>query len=327
LITADLKPQRPALKAGLFFRNSSCVLLLLLSVFGGSTTSAQDSLSHRDSLAILQASQPANPPAQPQIIPWRLATVASLTTLSYVGSYYLVLKKGWWSGEESGFHFANDFDYALNLDKLGHFYSGILISEFFYDALLWSGLNDFDSYLWGGLFSTLTHVGIDIKDGFAPEWGYSVWDVIAGTLGGFYPMGKHYIPAFAYIDFKMSYWQHSDAYFEQSNTDIWTDDYVNQTYWLSFKLNKMLPHNLAGFWPDILAPAAGLSVTPDTFRWQKQGQYEVYLSLDWDLEAAIKPQTHLGKRSVRYLNYVKWPSPTIQVFPETVYYLAFPLRF
>ena len=35
-----------------------------------------------------------------------------------------------------------------------------------------------------------THVAIDVKDGFAPKWGFSVFDVLSGTLGGFLPMAE-----------------------------------------------------------------------------------------------------------------------------------------
>jgi hypothetical protein len=32
-----------------------------------------------------------------------------------------------------------------------------------------------------------------MKDGYSPEWGFSIFDVLSGSLGGFYPMAKRYV--------------------------------------------------------------------------------------------------------------------------------------
>ena len=55
--------------------------------------------------------------------------VASLTVLAYGAAYGLVFAKGWWNDEHSHFHFENDFDYAMNLDKFGHFFGGVILGE------------------------------------------------------------------------------------------------------------------------------------------------------------------------------------------------------
>ncbi|MDR1759575.1 MAG: YfiM family protein [Fibrobacter sp.] len=258
--------------------------------------------------------------------PWRFAAMASLTSASFIAAYVFVFEKGWWDNEESSFHFENDFEYALNLDKLGHFMGGVLLSEVFYEGYRWSGVSEGYSYLFSGISASLVHVGIDIKDGYSPEWGFSIFDVLAGTLGGFYPMAKRYIPAFKYFDVKMSYWMNSKAYFRQSETDIVTDDYVNQTYWLSLKIHRLLPASIREYYPMWLAFAAGVSVNEDTFIRGRKGKREVYLALDYDFEA-FRPKSRLARQIVKFVNYIKFPAPTVQIYPERKFFWLYPIRF
>lgn len=265
------------------------------------------------------------------IKPYRLAGVASLATVSFIGSYYLVFKEGWWDSSGNSFHFENDFAYAKNIDKAGHFFSGVLLAEGFYDGFKWSGVSEFNSYLLAGSMASLTHVGVDIKDGFAPEWGYSVFDVLSGSLGGFYPMAKRYVPGFQFIDYKFSYWVNSTAYWDQpgEHTGIFTDDYSNQTHWLSLKVDRMLPRSVARYWPDWLAIATGVSVQDTIFKGSaglKAAKREIFIGLDWDLEGVVKPKSPIAKRIVRYLNYIKLPAPTVQVYPEKRILWLYPIE-
>ena len=68
--------------------------------------------------------QPAPDSAVDSLHYGRIAAVASLVGVAYAGSYYLIFKNGWWSQEGNHLHFENDFNYAQNTDKLGHFFCG-----------------------------------------------------------------------------------------------------------------------------------------------------------------------------------------------------------
>lgn len=263
----------------------------------------------------------------------KLVGVSSTLLLAYGAAYVFVFSKGWWDDDEGGdFHFENDFDYALNLDKFGHFFGGVVIADVFYEGYRWSGVSEFNSYLFAGLAAMSTHIAIDIKDGFAPTWGFSIFDVLSGTLGGFYPMAERYVPLFKYIDLKMSYWINSDAYYDQehsaSGSGIWTDDYVNQTYWLSIKPYRILPAAARKYYPSWLAFAAGLSIDEGVFIKDYKGtpHREVYIALDYDLEA-FRPQSRLARQAVKWLNLIKFPAPTVQVYPEVHWYWLYPIKF
>ena len=97
---------------------------------------------------------------------WKVGGVGALTLSSYAAAYVFVFAKGWWDNDSSHFHFENDFDYALNLDKFGHFAAGVILGESFYEGYRWAGLSEFKSYLFAGLSAMATHIAIDVKDGY-----------------------------------------------------------------------------------------------------------------------------------------------------------------
>ncbi|MCQ2104537.1 MAG: YfiM family protein [Fibrobacter sp.] len=261
----------------------------------------------------------------------RLATVVGLTATAYGAAYIFVFAKGWWGDQGSDFHFENDFDYALNLDKFGHFASGVAMGELFYEGYRWAGVSEFNSYLYAGLSAMSTHIAIDIKDGFAPKWGFSIFDVLSGSLGGFLPMAERYVPLFKYVDLKWSYWINSKAYYRwehAASNGVFTDDYVNQTYWASFKPYRLLPAAARKYYPSWLAIAAGLSIDDGVFIKHYEGtpHREVYIALDYDLEA-FRPQSRMARQAIKWLNYFKLPAPTVQVYPEVHWYLLYPIKF
>jgi len=306
-----------------------CAFLLMLSLVfpAAALSSPGDPLTWRDSTWDYRSEDSLD--IQPEIKPWRMAGVASLTLISYGAAYGFVLKKGWWGEKGQGFHFENDFDYALNLDKIGHFAAGVAFSEFFYEGYRWAGASEFQSYLFAGLSALATHIAIDIKDGFAPKWGFSIFDVLSGGLGGFLPMAERYVPLFKYIDLKWSYWINSQAYYNYEHNasgGIFTDDYVNHTYWLSLKPYRLLPEAARKYYPSWLAIAVGLSIDDGVYTGAKNPHREVYLAFDYDLEA-FRPQSRLARTIIKALNYFKLPAPTIQVYPKFNWYLLYPIKF
>ena len=309
-----------------------CAFLLMLSLVfpAAALSSPGDPLTWRDSTWDYRSEDSVD--LQLEIKPWRLAGVASFTLLAYGAAYGFVFKKGWWGDDERGFHFENDFDYALNLDKFGHFAAGVVIGETFYEGYRWAGASEFQSYLFAGLTALATHIAIDIKDGFAPSWGFSIFDVLSGGLGGFLPMAERYVPLFKYIDLKWSYWINTTIYYDKerhtAGGGVFTDDYVNQTFWLSVKPYRLLPEAARKYYPSWLAIAVGLSIDEKVFmkKPHPEPHREVYIAFDYDLEA-FRPQSRLARTIVKALNYFKLPAPTIQVYPEFHWYLLYPIKF
>ena len=303
------------------------VLVCVFVLFAGQSLAAPyDPPTWRDSTWDYRSEDPED--LQDEVSYVKVGAVASLTLIAYGAAYWLVFDKGWWDEQGNHFHFENDFDYALNLDKFGHFAAGVALGEGFYEGYRWAGVSEFQSYLFAGLSAMMTHIAIDVKDGYSPRWGFSVFDVMSGTLGGFLPMAERYVPLFKYVDLKWSYWINTKAYYRQSHTGVFTDDYCNQTFWASFKPYRMLPAGARKYYPSWLAIAAGLSIDEGVFIKDYEGtpHREVYIALDYDLEA-FRPQSRLARTLIKWLNYFKLPAPAVQVYPEYHWFLLYPIKF
>lgn len=310
------------------------IIALCLSAVTVFASAAEDSVSvpHWRDVSFDYRSEDPGADSLQKFSPLKFGGMVALTAATYGAAYGLVFAKGWWDEEGSHFHFENDFEYAKNLDKAGHFMAGYLVAEVFYQGYYLSGLTEFQSYAAAAISAMATHVAIDVKDGYSPEWGFSIFDVLSGTLGGLYPMAKRYIPAFNYIDIKWSYWINSRAYYRDSDTGVFTDDYCNETFWLSFKIHRMLPAAARKYYPAWLALAAGWSIDEGVFQKdengkRKKGHHEFYIALDYDMEGIFKPHERWARNLVRFINVIKLPAPTIQVYPDVKFFLLYPIKF
>ncbi len=260
----------------------------------------------------------------------RLALVAS-GAISVLGGSYIYVQKSWWSDAATDFHFddGTDFRYALNVDKGGHFFGGILVADLFQGSLQWAGLKEKQAYLYGGVMGSFVQLGIEMKDAYAPYWGFSVWDFGAGTIGAFVPYAERYWEPMKYIDFKISYYKRSNHYWDLGieqkpyappHPHAYQDDYINQTYWLSFFpfRERNMPLGISfGF---------GLDDTQylDATNTKRGGNNEFYVALDLDWHQILKKwDTPAGKKVKHWLNYIKLPAPTIRFSPTTEFHPFF----
>jgi len=268
-----------------------------------------------------------------EIKPARLAIIGSGIAATYTAIFFVFLKEGWWPGGENAQDFSfeslkNDFGYASNLDKFGHFYTGAVFSELFAMSYDWVGMSPFASVLWAGITLGVTQIAVEFKDGFSP-YGFSIYDAMAGTLGGFYAMGKRFVPAMQYVDYKWAYWSNYSGYWDSvrqhggegmggkwtGGNGVFVDDYYggNQTHWLSFKVAKMLPESAKTNYPQWLAFAFGWGIDEGYYIAERgRSSYEYYVSLDYDLEAVFNPQKTWSKNLVKMLNFVKFPAPAVR---------------
>ncbi len=294
------------------------------------------SLSYSQTNSALLADTTAQDSVEYKIKPVRLAIIGGSIATSYIAIYAIYLKEGWWS-EAAPFRFKNDFEYASNLDKFGHFYTGVIFSELFTMSYDWVGMSPFASTLWAGITLGFTQILIEFKDGFSP-YGYSTWDAVAGTLGGFYAMGKRFVPAMQYVDYKFAYWRNNREYWKVGGEDkggsltgadgVWVDDYYggNQTHWLSFKVGKMLPAGARDYYPGWLAFAFGWGIDDKRFDPEYlESRYEFYFSLDYDLEAIFQPKRTWSKNLITILNHVKFPAPAVRVYPKGTFFPVHPM--
>ncbi len=299
------------------------LLAMFVLFLAGATSIAQhetrDSTSRVGQPSVRDTTAPSLT-STPSINGWKLAAV-SAAAVSTLGASYLYLKETWWKDGTTAFHFDDgpDLRYARNLDKAAHFYGGLIGSDLFYGALRWTGMSKTTSLYTGAAFGTFVQFAIEFKDGFSPRWGWSWQDVAWGTVGSWYPLARHYWPFLKNVDFKWSYWRRSDRYFQVKQTGTWNDDYVNQTYWMSVKVNNLLPESVEPYWPDFLAVALGVGIDDD-YDGLGGGNIEIYLSLDYDLPRIFPSSSPLWEAVKHYLNYIHFPAPAVRLTPTAIWY-------
>lgn len=260
----------------------------------------------------------------------RLAITTS-GAAAVLGGSYLYIKNAWWSDQSSSFHFddGSDLRYARNIDKGGHFFGGLLVADLYQSSLKWSGVSEKKSYLYGAAMGSFIQLSIEMKDAYAPLWGFSLWDFGAGSIGAFVPYFEKYSTAADYIDFKFSYYKRSNSYWDlgiEQKPDAppykyaYQDDYVNQTYWISFYPLKKKNIDLG------IAIGFGLDDTQylNETKTKVGGNNEIYIALDYDMLQVLKKwNSPFAKKFKHILNYIKIPAPTIRIAPSAEFYPFF----
>ncbi len=250
----------------------------------------------------------------------RLALVggALVTTMTAIHIYQ---QNGWWKDNRAPFHFKEDFVYGLSVDKVGHFYGADVISFLVRKSLLWANLSDKQA-LWIGaggglLFQTFT----EMEDGFS-AWGFDRVDWLCNLGGALWAPARHHIPFLGTFDIKMSY-HPSDLLGNpggigfKGQKHLIIDDYEGQTFWLSMKIEDILPQTLRSTWPDFLCLALGYGArgvaTPDPHR-------VYFIAPDIDFTRLIPQSTPFLKTLGEALNFIHPPLPALRIHPTSIWY-------
>ena len=251
-----------------------------------------------------------------------------------LGGSYLYVQNSWWSEKQEPFHFDDgaDLTYALNVDKVGHFMGGLGASDVFSSSMKWAGMQEEQALWYGAAFGSGLQLAIEMKDAYAPYWGFSKWDLALGSAGSLFPVAQYYNDDLKAINFKFSYYKQSDIYWEldrqrekEPNKYAWQDDYPNQTYWLSVDVNHFTE---TCCWPDWLNLAIGFGLDDTQYLNENNtkmgGNNEWYIALDYDIPKMLKKwNSPTGKKVKHWLNYIHLPAPTIRISPKLEFYPLF----
>ncbi|CAI8325086.1 MAG: Uncharacterised protein [Cryomorphaceae bacterium] len=251
-----------------------------------------------------------------------------------LGGSYLYVENSWWSDKQIPFHFddGSDLTYALNVDKVGHFMGGLEAADFFSSSIQWAGMNERKSIWYGAAFGTGLQLAIEMKDAYAPYWGFSKWDLALGSAGSFWPVAQYYNTNLKAINFKFSYYKRSNIYWDldkqrgkETNKYAWQDDYPNQTYWVTLDINHFIE---TCCWPDWLNVAVGFGIDDTQYLNESNsktgGNNEWYIALDYDVPKMLKKwNSPTGKKVKHWLNYFHFPAPTIRISPKLELYPLF----
>ena len=253
---------------------------------------------------------------------WGRAAVIGGVLGATVTGIHIYQQNAWWQNQRTSFHFMNDPDYALNVDKAGHVFGGALGSFIGQKSLEWAGASR-STAVWGGFaMGALFELYVEFEDGFAQNWGFSPGDAIADVIGAAWPVVQYYVPYAEHLQPKFSYFP-SHAMRSGAHEGNAIDDYEGQTYWMGVHLHGLLPRTWQSYWPEWLGLAVGVSVRnmPDWTRTDNPPmERNLILALDYDMTKILPGDSWLMRTLKEGLNYIHFPSPAIRISPNFVSY-------
>ncbi|WP_078226040.1 DUF2279 domain-containing protein [Flavobacterium sp. LM4] len=246
-------------------------------------------------------------------------TEAALASVTLIG-----LNQIWYADyPKSNFHFINDNDEWLQMDKIGHFYSAYHLGRFGAEALNWSGASKKNQLIYGAGVGFAFLTAVEVLDGYSAEWGASSGDLIANATGTALYVSQELLWNEQRITPKFSF--HTTQYANKRPDKLGSSlneqilkDYNGQTYWLSVNLYSFAKETKIPKWLNVAFGYGAdgmlsgnnknenfvLAQNPENFR-------QIYLSFDVDL-AKINTKSHFFKTIFSVFNTIKIPAPTLE---------------
>ena len=223
---------------------------------------------------------------------------------------------------KSDFHFINDNNQWLQMDKLGHLYSTYHLGRVGAEMLQWSGASKKEQLIYGSTLGLGFLTVVEVFDGFSQEWGASSGDIIANVSGTALYVSQELLwkeqritPKFSFHQTKFAS-QRPETLGASLNEQI-LKDYNGQTYWLSFNIQSFTKDSFTPKWLNLAFgySGEGMLYGNDAEAIENgiiQNPYrQFYLSLDVDL-TKIETKSRFLKSLFSVFNTLKIPAPTLQ---------------
>lgn len=243
----------------------------------------------------------------------------SVVTLGFGLGVHFYQANAWWKDERTSFKIVNDWEYALWIDKIGHFYATSLMQHGFSAALEGADFN-LENAAWIGSSMALGfQLFVEIEDGFGPQWGFSPGDAVFDVLGAAWPLFQYYYPYLNNFKVKFSYYpvDLNKVSPTSGQRHILIDDYSGQKFWLSFRIKNLLPEGLSKNWPGWLNLALGYGVK--NLNGSGGGQKDIYIAFDLDVEEIPLYGKTWGFIK-NTLNYAHFPMPGLRITNNVAFF-------
>ena len=262
----------------------------------------------------------------------RLVTAANVAVY---GGTLIGLNAIWYSKyPRSGFHFFNDDNEWLQVDKVGHIYSAYTESRATMEAWRWAGLSRKKNIWIGGLSGVAYQSIIEVLDGFSAEYGFSPGDFAANILGSGLFISQELAWNDQKIKLKFSFHgknydqpdleKRSDNLYGKTRIERFMKDYNGQTYWLSANIHSFFPETSVPRWINVAVGygAEGMFGGTQNIAYDKDGHIifnrtdipryrQWYLSPDIDF-TKIRSNKKAVKVLLFVLNSFKFPAPALE---------------
>ena len=236
------------------------------------------------------------------------------------------LNKLWYADyPKSSFHWYNDNDTWLQMDKMGHAFSAYQTGLLGMDIMKWSGVSEKKAIWYGGAYGAVFLTTIEILDGHSTEWGASWGDLLANTSGSVLLIAQELLLKEQRVQFKYSFYP---SHYADLNPDLLGEntfqqvlkDYNAQTIWLSSNLYSFLLKSKIPKWMNIAIGYGVNGMTNGSLNDQTDiiegccidnpRIRQFYLSLDVDLRR-IDTRSEFFNKVLKVLSFIKIPSPAI----------------
>jgi hypothetical protein len=291
-------------------RTLSLPLLALTLGIAPGICAAQPTAAARDTLPARRAS---------------LATMGAVAGAYYAASLY-VLGQTWYKDRAVvPFHFYNDIDVYLNMDKLGHAFGANVYSQVGYRALLNAGYSRRTALYAGATMGLVLMTPIEIMDGIHEGYGFSWGDMVANATGSALVFGQEMALGEQVVKLKFSYSEspyarNSNGYLGDDPFERFVSDYNAQTYWLSVPVRRLARPSGLPAWLNV---AVGYSANgmygerhnktsfngvaiPEAVRHR---QYLASLDVDW---SRIETRSRILRLVLNGLGPLKLPFPALE---------------
>lgn len=275
--------------------------------------------------------------------PARLALLGGTgLTIHYLGFKYF--DRAWYQGQKlDHIRWIRDWDgdTYLNMDKGGHFMSGMFMAHTLTEAYGWGGVSPRLAALAGTLTSWALLLQVEMRDAYFDQWGFSIPDFTANTIGATVPLVHTLWPASRALRFQFGYLP-SSLYLDRQKrqaagrpfTEHLIDDYEGMTVWMAVSVDRFLSGRAREVWPDFLGVALGYGATglhgsnvksKGRFRYYKNlpdARPEVLLALDLD-PRFLPGSNPLWSYLKEQLSWLHLPAPALRIYPDRRFYLLY----
>ena len=115
--------------------------------------------------------------------PARYWTAVGVSTIGY-GTALFSLNELWYKQyPRTSFHFFNDAEEWLQMDKAGHLFSAYFEADWSHGIVRWTGVKRTPSIWAGALIAVGLQATLETLDGFSSKWGFSISDFTTNIAG------------------------------------------------------------------------------------------------------------------------------------------------
>ena len=229
------------------------------------------------------------------------------------------------------YHFINDSQYWLQIDKVGHMTTAYTLSNYGYWLLRWSNVPENKSIGYGALMGFGAMTVIEILDGFSSDYGASWGDMAANTIGTGLFAGQQLLWHEQRLMLKFSYHPTEYAQYRpdklgENHLQRILKDYNGHTYWFSANIHSFLKKDSRfPSWINVAVGYGGKGLLGETSNpecdnngnpiphFDRVRQYYVSMDIDW---TRIKTNSNFLKFLFKGLSFVKLPFPTLEYNKE-----------